>query len=250
MERLKGKKVIITGAAGGQGRAACKRFAEEGARILATDLAPDSARDIEAIAPGAISHLAADVTKPDGIRSIVDRALTLFGESVDVLYNNHGVIVGKHFLETTLEEWDRVHDVDLKSVFFLSQRVAPHMRPGSSIINISSVGGLVAMENMSAYAAAKGGLAMLTKAMALDLSPRGIRVNAIAPGAIDTPMPREFIKDLPDKERLWALMEERHMMKRFGQPHEVVAMAVFLASDESSFMTGSVVTVDGGWTAF
>ncbi len=250
MERLKGKKVIITGAAGGQGRAACKRFAEEGARILATDLAPDSASDIEAIAPGAIFHLAADVTKPDGIRSIVDRALTLFGGSVDVLYNNHGVIVGKHFLETTPEEWDRVHDVDLKSVFFLSRWVAPHMRPGSSIINISSVGGLVAMENMSAYAAAKGGLAMLTKAMALDLSPRRIRVNAIAPGAIDTPMPREFIKDLPDKERLWALMEERHMMKRFGQPHEVVAMAVFLASDESSFMTGSVVTVDGGWTAF
>jgi NAD(P)-dependent dehydrogenase (short-subunit alcohol dehydrogenase family) len=91
---------------------------------------------------------------------------------------------------------------------------------------------------------------MLTKAMALDLSPQGIRVNAIAPGAIGTPMPRNFLRDLPDKERIWALIEERHMMKRFGQPHEEVAMAVFLASDESSFMTGSVVTVDGGWSAF
>src|SRR5215831_12250428 len=112
MERLKGKKVIITGAAGGQGRAACQRFAEEGARILATDFAPDLAKDVEALAPGEISYLAADVAKPDGIRSIADRATTLFAGSVDVLYNNHGVIVGKHFLETTAEEWDRVQDTD------------------------------------------------------------------------------------------------------------------------------------------
>lgn len=250
MERLKGKRAIITGAAGGQGRVACRRFAEEGAKVLATDLSPDSAREVEALAPGAITYLAADVTQPDGIRAIVDRARSLFGGTVDVLYNNHGVILGKPFLETTPEEWDRVHDVDLKSVYFLSQRAAPAMPPGSSIINISSVGGLVAMENMTAYSAAKGGVAMLTRGMALDLSSRGIRVNAIAPGAIDTPMPRNFLKDLPNKEHIWAMLEERHMMKRFGQPHEVVAMAVFLASDESSFMTGSVVTVDGGWSAF
>ncbi len=250
MDSLKGKKVVITGAAGGQGRVACRRFSEEGARVLASDLSPDPASEIEALGRGTITYLAADVTKPDGLRAIVDRAMGLFGGSIDVLYNNHGVILGRPFLETTPEEWDRVHDVDLKSVFFLSQRAAPAMPPGSSIINISSVGGLVAMENMTAYSAAKGGLAMLTKAMALDLSPRGIRVNAIAPGAIDTPMPRNFLKDLPDKERIWSLIEERHMMKRFGQPHEVVAMAVFLASDESSFMTGTVVTVDGGWSAF
>ncbi len=250
MDRLKGKKTIITGAAGGQGRVACRRFAEEGARVLAVDLSADCAKEIEALAAGSITYLAADVTQSNGIRSIIDRATSLFGGSIDVLYNNHGVILGKPFLETTPEEWDRVHDVDLKSVYFLSQRAVPAMRPGSSIINVSSVGGLVAMENMTAYSAAKGGVAMLTKAMALDLSPRGIRVNAIAPGAIDTPMPRNFLKDLPDKERIWAMIEERHMMKRFGQPHEVVAMAVFLASDESSFMTGSVVTVDGGWSAF
>ena len=250
MDRLKGKKVIITGAAGGQGRVACRRFAEEGAWVLAIDLSSDATREIEALAPVAVTYLAADVTQPNGIRSIIDRAMSLFGGSIDVLYNNHGVIVGKPFLETTTEEWDRVHDVDLKSVYFLSQRAVPAMRPGSSIINISSVGGLVATENMTAYSAAKGGLAMLTRGMALDLSSRGIRVNAIAPGAIDTPMPRTFIKDLPNREHVWAMLEERHMMKRFGQPHEVVAMAVFLASDESSFMTGSIVTVDGGWSAF
>ena len=250
MNRLKSKNAIITGAAGGQGRVACRMFAEEGARILASDLSPGAAKEIEALAPGAITYVAADVTKPDGIRTIIDGARNAFGGRIDVLYNNHGVILGKPFLETTPEEWDRVHDVDLKSVYFLSQRAVPSMGAGSSIINISSVGGLVAMQNMSAYSAAKGGVAMLTRGMALDLSPRKIRVNAIAPGAIDTPMPHNFLKDLPDKEGIWAAIEERHMMKRFGQPHEVVALAVFLASDESSFMTGSVVTLDGGWTAF
>jgi NAD(P)-dependent dehydrogenase (short-subunit alcohol dehydrogenase family) len=250
MDRLKGKNTIITGATGGQGRIACKMFAQEGARILASDLNADAAQEIEALAPGAISYVAADVTGADGIRAIVDSAVKKFAGRIDVLYNNHGVILGKPFLDTTPAEWDRVHDVDLKSVYFLSQRAVPAMPAGSSIINISSVGGLVAMQNMSAYSAAKGGVAMLTKGMALDLSPRGIRVNAIAPGAIDTPMPRNFIKDLPDREGIWAAIAERHMMKRFGLPHEVVALAIFLASDEASFMTGSVVTIDGGWSAF
>jgi NAD(P)-dependent dehydrogenase (short-subunit alcohol dehydrogenase family) len=103
---------------------------------------------------------------------------------------------------------------------------------------------------MTAYGAAKGGVAMLTKAMALDLTEHGIRVNAIAPGAIDTPMPHDFLKHSPDKQGVWDAIAARHMMGRFGQADEVVALAVFLASDEASFMTGSVVTVDGGFSAF
>ena len=168
MDRLKGKNTIITGAAGGQGRVACKMFAAEGARIFASDVDPGVAQEIEALAPGVISYVAADVTKADGIRTIVDGAMKMFSGRIDVLYNNHGVILGKPFLETTPEEWDLVHNVDLKSVYFLSQRVVPAMRAGSSIINLSSVGGLVAMQNMSAYSAAKGGVAMLTRGMALD----------------------------------------------------------------------------------
>ncbi|HZO83550.1 MAG TPA: SDR family oxidoreductase [Candidatus Binataceae bacterium] len=251
MERLKGKRAIITGAAGGQGRVACRMFAAEGARVLATDLDAGAKAEVEALASsGAITYVAADVASMAGIRTIVDAALAAFGGKVDVLYNNHGVILGKPFMETTPEEWDRIHNVDLKSVYFLSQRVVPAMGQGASIINISSIGGLVALENMTAYGAAKGGLAMLTRGMALDLSPRRIRVNAICPGVIDTPMPRNFVRDLPDRERILSALAERHMMRRLGQPEEIVALAVFLASDESSFMTGSVVTVDGGWTAF
>lgn len=250
MKRLDGKRILITGATGGMGRVACERFAAEGARILATDLAADAGPAIEALAPGAIAYVAADVTRSEDRRALIDAAIRQFDGRIDVLYNNHGVILGKPFLETTEAEWDRVHDVDLKSVFFLSQAAVPAMPQGGSIINLSSVGGLIASPNMSAYGAAKGGLAMLTKAMALDLSMRGIRVNAIAPGAVDTPMPHSFLKDLPEKQALWAALEERHMMKRFGRPEEIVALGVFLASDEASFMTGGVVTIDGGWTAF
>src|SRR5271157_5926182 len=125
MLRLNGKTAIITGAAGGQGRVACRMFAEEGARVLATDLSPDAAAEIEALAPTAIKYLAADVTQPAGPDAIASGALRFLGGRIDVLYNNHGVILGKPFLETTPEDWDRIHNVDLKSVYFLSQKVVP-----------------------------------------------------------------------------------------------------------------------------
>lgn len=249
MGRLAGKKAIITGAAGGQGRVACRLFAEEGARVLATDLDPAAGRELELLAPDAISYVAADVSEPNGIVAIAAGAGKFFGYP-DILYNNHGVILGKPFMETTPDEWDRIHNVDLKSVYFLTQRIAKSMRPGASIINVSSIGGLVALENMSAYGAAKGGLAMLTRCMALDLRDAGIRVNAICPGVIDTPMPRNFVRNLPDKETIMNALAERHMMKRLGRPEEVIGLAIYLASDQSSFMTGSVIAVDGGWTAF
>lgn len=249
MARLAGKNTIITGAAGGQGRVACRIFAEEGAQVFATDLDPALTREIEAIAPGKITYVAGDVSIPEGLKTVVDGATKLF-KRIDVLYNNHGAILGKPFMETTPEEWDRVHNIDLKSVFFLTQRAVPAMPSGASIINISSIGGLVALENMSAYGAAKGGLAMLTRCMALDLSPKGIRVNAICPGVVDTQMPRNFVQNLPGKDQIIKALEDRHMMKRFGRAEEVVSLALYLASDESSFMTGSVIAADGGWTAF
>jgi len=250
VDRLKGKVAIISGAAGGQGRVACQMFAAEGARVLATDLDPSAGWEIEALGPaGSVAYVAADVTSSTGIQRIVEGCLKSFG-AIDALYNNHGVILGKPFLETTREDWDRIHDIDLKSVYFLTQSAARHMRRGGSVINVSSIGGLVALEQMSAYSAAKSGLTTLSRSMALELNPMGIRVNAICPGVIDTPMPRNFVKDLPDKEQVWRALEERHMMKRLGRPAEVVPLALFLASDESSFMTGSVVTIDGGWTAF
>lgn len=249
MARLAGKNVVITGAAGGQGRVACRAFAEEGAHVFATDIDPSAGRDIERLLPGRITYAAGDLSTPEGIAEVIDGVVKVFNR-IDVLYNNHGIILGKPFLETTPEEWDKIHNVDLKSVYFLTQRAVAAMPNGASIINISSIGGLVALENMSAYGAAKGGLAMLTRCMALDLSSKGIRVNAICPGVVDTQMPRNFVANLPNKEEIISALHQRHMMKRFGRPDEVVSLALYLASDESSFMTGSVIAVDGGWTAF
>ena len=247
MGRLDGKIAIITGAAGGIGRAAVERFAAEGATVVACDRVED---------PGDLAlgesgfYRRADVTREGEVADLVGEAVNHFGR-IDVLYNNHGIMVGKPFLETTMEEFDHVIDGNLRSVFLLSLYVAREMSAAKrgSIVNVSSVGGIVGFPGMAAYGAAKGGVVQLTRSMATDLAPHGIRVNAICPGVIDTPMPRRYLENVEDKAAAWKAMEEMHLMKRLGQPREVVATALFLASDEASFLTGAVIPVDGGLTA-
>jgi NAD(P)-dependent dehydrogenase (short-subunit alcohol dehydrogenase family) len=250
MARLQDKNVIITGAAGGQGQAACRMFLDEGANVLATDideaaltgLGKELGDDVR------LSVVAADASGSAGVERIADAARERF-DRVDVLYNNHGIILGKPLLDTTEEEWDRVHDVDLKSVFLLTKQIVPLMQAhGGSIINVSSVGGLVAFANMAAYGAAKGGLAMFSKVAAVDLAPWNIRVNAICPGVIDTQMPRNFISGLADRDEIWRGFEQGHLTGRLGRAEEIVTLAIYLASDESTFMTGSVIPIDGGWS--
>lgn len=160
MGRLSGKNIVITGAAGGQGEVASRRFCDEGATVLGTDIDEAAGRKLEERlrADGlAFSFLAADVATGTGVTAIAEGARSTLGSRVDVLYNNHGIILGKPLLETTEEEWDRIHDVDLKSVFLLTKAIVPLMPEGSSIINVSSAGGLVALPSMTAYGAAKGG---------------------------------------------------------------------------------------------
>ena len=160
-------------------------------------------------------------------------------------------MVGSPLLETTEEELDLVLNINLRASFLLSQRVAQHMvdaGKGGAIIHNSSGGGLVGFRDMAAYGASKAGLAQLARSMASDLREHGIRVNAIAPGAIDTPMPHKYLEKFEDREQIWKAMEEAHLAGRFGQPEEVIWLAVFLASDEASFMNGTVIPVDGGFT--
>ncbi len=249
---LQDRVVVLTGAAGGIGQATATRLAAAGARLVLSDregAVSEVAAKVVANGGEAIA-VVADVTNVDDIAGIAEAAQATFG-GVDVLVNNHGAIVGAPFLETTEEQWDFVHGVVLKSVFLVSRAIVPLMlgRPGANVVNIASVGGLVALKYMSAYGAAKAGVVHLSKGMAIDLVDEGIRVNAICPGVIDTPQPRQFVSTLPDPEAAFAAFTPMHPIGRVGRPEEVAEAIVYLASDAASFVTGTALVVDGGMTA-
>ncbi len=250
MGRLQNKRVVITGAVGGQGQVACRLFAQEGARIVASDLDEVAGKELEGSLRQDgfdVTFSAADLSSAEGAKTLASRAAAALG-GVDVLYANHGIILGRPLLETTESEWDRIQDVNLKSNFLLTQQIAPLMTEGGSIINVSSVGGQVVFPAMSAYGAAKAGLAFFSKVAAVDLAPLGIRVNAICPGVIDTNMPRNFASTLDSPEDVLQSFRDGHLVGRMGRAEEVVYLALYLASDESTFTTGAVMTVDGGWS--
>lgn len=252
MGRLEGKVAIITGSNGGMGKVAVRRFLDEGAHVVGSDIGP-VAKDLDLPANLAtrFTHVEGSVTDPAVIARVVSAAKAPTGR-IDILYNNHGIMLGKPFLETGMEDFDRLIDVNVRSVFLLSLEVAKVMVPqkSGSIIHISSVGGIVGFPGMAAYGASKGAVAQLARSMATDLAPHGIRVNAICPGVIDTPMPRRYIRDAGIEEAAaMDSMAGMHLLKRNGRPEEVVTMALYLASDEASFMTGAVIPVDGGLTA-
>lgn len=253
MGRLDGKVVIITGAARGQGAVAADIFAREGARLLLSDILPEGERVAAQIVSrgGHAAFLQADTSQEADVARVAEQALTAYGR-IDVLYNNAGIILGKPFQDTSLEEWERIIRVDLTGPFLMSKAVVPYMmqQRNGSIINISSVGGILGYPAMAAYGAAKGGLVNLTRCMAVDLAPYNIRVNVICPGAIDTPMPRKYVENMADKEAVWKQIADVHLLKRFGTSEEVVYLALFLASDEASFMTGAMIPVDGGHSAY
>lgn len=249
---LEGKTAVITGAAGGMGRVASRRFCEEGASVLGTDIAGERGKDLERELKGDgldFEFRRADITSSDEVEALAEYAKEKF-DTLDVLINNAGIILGRPVLETTEEEWDRLHNTNLKSVFLMTRAMAPFMRKGrASIVNVSSVGGEVAIANMSAYGASKAGVVLFSKACAVDLAP-DIRVNAVLPGLVDTPMSRGFVAALPEEQRevVWQGFAGQHILDRVGEPEEVVSLIAYLASDEASFITGSAITVDGGWT--
>lgn len=250
MGRLKNKTAIISGVTGGIGLATCKLFCEEGAKVIGIDISDDAGVKMESEfnkAGFSLEYLHCDVTSSDDIKKVASHAKAKFG-SLDILVNNAGIILGKPLLETEESDWDRVHNVNLKSVFLMMRACAPLMKEkGGSIVNLSSCGGVVAFENMSAYGAAKAGVIMLSKVAAVDLAPE-IRVNAVCPGCIDTQMPRNFVSGLAEKEAAWKSLSDGSLFKRLGTAEEIAPLILYLASNESSFMTGSSILIDGGWT--
>ena len=252
--RVEGKVALVTGAASGLGAATARRLAAEGARVMLTDVAADAGGDVaEEIAAngGHCGFVRHDVTSEDDWKRVVDATVERFGK-LNVLVNNAGIAGGFFELMThTFEDWRRVQSVNLDGVFLGLRHSGPAIAKagGGSVINLSSVMGKVAMPGAAAYCASKGGVTLLTKAAALEWAPLGIRVNSVHPGFIDTPMVSGALHTLPNANEMRDVIISRHALGRLGVPREIADTILFLASDESSFVTGSEVVVDGGYTA-
>lgn len=254
--RLTGKVALITGAARGQGRQAALRFAADGARVFATDLEPDGLEETRSLVEqggGEVAARAADVTDPAQRTALVAAVEERFG-ALTCLYNNHGLVSGLPIEQNTPEEWDRVYDVNTKSVYFLIQAALPLLRkaPGASIINVGSMAGIAGIANGTVYGSAKGALTGLTANLAYELAGDDVRVFCINPGVVDTPMPRAWLETFPEAERdaIRENMVARQLFRRLADADEIVGVAAFLASSDASFMTGLSLPVDGGWTSW
>lgn len=248
--RLKDKVAIITGASSGIGRASGVLFAKEGAKVIIVDIAQKGGLEtVKMIRKngGEATFVKTDVSRGSDVKRMVKATMEKYGK-IDVLFNNAGINLEKTVTDTSEEEWDRVIDVNLKGAFLCSKNVIPEMmqKDGGVIINTASMFGLVGQVHESAYCASKGGMVLLTKAMALDYGPYNIRVNCICPDMIQTPIHEAFIATLAEPEREVPEMLKTIPLSRFGQPEEIARAALFLASDESSYITGVALPVNGG----
>jgi NAD(P)-dependent dehydrogenase (short-subunit alcohol dehydrogenase family) len=251
--RLAGKVALITGGTSGIGRATAVLFAREGAAVAITGRSEERGREVVAEVEhegGRALFVAADVRLAEDCRRAVGRTIAGFGR-LDVLFNNAGVFVANDALACSEEEWDAQVDTSLKGAFLMSKFALPHMIAigGGSIVNNSSGWGLEGGERAVAYCAAKGGMVVMTKAMAIDHGPQGVRVNAICPGDTVTPMEHADAEHRGMTWERYVVGASERPLGRMGDPLEVAMAALFLASDESSFITGAALPVDGGGVA-
>ncbi|MDE2638225.1 MAG: SDR family NAD(P)-dependent oxidoreductase [Chloroflexota bacterium] len=245
MGRLTGKTALVTGAARGIGRAIALRFATEGANLVLCDLNLESLREVavDAESEGVKAlPLQTDVAVREQVQQLVDAGISEFG-AIHSVVNNAGIFFNAPFEQTTDEQYERIMAINVKSVFLVSQIVIRHWlrrKIKGTIVNLASIGAAVAFVDSSAYCTTKGAVATMTRCIALEYGPRGIRANSMAPGIIDTPM-------LPSAEdsRYWA--NNTIPLRRLGEPNDVADVALFLASEESRYITGEMIFVDGGW---
>jgi NAD(P)-dependent dehydrogenase (short-subunit alcohol dehydrogenase family) len=252
MGRLDGAVTIVTGAGGGIGRASALRLAEEGSRLGLTDLDASALAETTARvrqAGGEAVAVAGDIVAPATIDELATEVLAAYGH-IDGLLNNAGIVVAKGLLEHTVEDFDRLMHVNCLSYLLTTQRLVPEMRRagGGAIVNISSIGGLVALLGVGVYCASKAAVIGLTRSIAYEFAPE-IRCNAICPGGVDTKMSHDHIATFEDRDAALALLTGRQMLKRHADPREIAEAAVFLISGESSFMTGAAVPVEAGHSA-
>ena len=250
--KLKHKTALITGGSDGMGFATAELFLNEGANVAIAGRS--RGRGEKALARlrrlGPVIFVQGDVSRPSDARRMVENTVRRFGR-IDILFNNAGVYLEKFAEDTTEEEWDRVVDINLKGTFLVSKYAIPHMRRQCSgvIVNNSSDAGLIGNRSCPAYCASKGGVTIMTKAMALDLAKDGIRVNCVNPGVIDTSMLEREVRASADRKKYLKEAVDMHPIGRLGRPQEVAHAVLFLASDEARFVTGTALSIDGGTTA-
>ena len=247
--RLENKVAMISGGARGMGAVEARLFAKEGAKVIIGDMLEEEGRRVEAEineTGDECVFVLLDVTNEDAWQRAVNLAVSRFGK-LDILVNNAGIYRAHDVLETSSDEWDQVMAVNAKGVFLGTKYAIPEMRKagGGSIVNISSVAGLVGSKLTSAYTASKGAVRLLTKSTAIQYASEGIRANSIHPGTIETPMTEGLLADETTREDRM----NRTPLGRLGQPEDVAYGALYLASDEASFVTGSELVIDGGRTA-
>lgn len=252
--RLEGKAAVITGASTGIGRASALLFAREGARVLLADIQDEEGasvvREVEA-AGGTATYLRTDVARREDNERMIDACISRFGR-LDILFCNAGVTLPRLLPETEDTEIERTLGVNVLGPLYASRHAIPRMleqERGGTILFTASKTGLVAQASSPVYCASKGAVVILAKALALDYATRGIRVNALCPGIVDTPMLREFADAMPDPAEAWAEYSAAQPMGRLGTAAECAAAALWLVSDEASFVTGVALPVDGGFTA-
>lgn len=246
--RLKNKVAIITGAGSGIGKAIAHRFAKEGAHVVIPDInltaAQNTANELQQMNYQALA-IQMDVTKKTQIEAMINETLMRFNH-IDILVNNAGINLPAPFLDFPLEKWNKTIDINLTGVFLCSQAVAKQLvkqKLGGTIISIASIAAFNRYPGSIAYPVSKGGVVQLTRTMAAELAEHKITVNAIAPGTTLTDMTKKMLADQDAYEREVSMIP----LKRFAQPEEIGGLAVYLASDDASYITGEVIVIDGGW---
>ncbi len=251
--KLANKTAIITGGTG-IGKATANLFAEEGANVVITGRRAHKLEEVQEDAKSkghTIDIFTCDVSDEENCKATVDYTLDKY-EQIDILFNNAGILIPGDTHETETDAWNKTFDINVRGTYFMSKFAIPHMleRKYGVIVNNSSVGGLKALPGLAAYIASKGAVTQLTRSMALEYADKGIRVNAICPGTIETPMVTEgLLERVEDKDAMEQFMISLHPMGRLGKSEEIAHSVLFLVDDNIGFMTGNMLSVDGGWIA-